>query len=275
MSITKHQEILSQGSLHAEFLTFLLTLLACTSWKVRAIAPCHFRCSQIFTKADELALHGQRAQLLGLWQPALSADSAGQLDIRKYLANPSQGWDIETAAEMWWRASALEALQAFILGPLTSAGRAGSRKLQESIAALLAPTLEIISSTPPLQVCQAGQRAKACVFPTLCNKLTRSRHHNACEAAQVCFHLRSPCDHYALHLILYESLPARVCLLMQQGLDAPGHGKDATTERKIIQHRGAMKENLPCRTRARLKRGPDQCLLRRLRSCSCGWSRPT
>ena len=98
-----------------------------------------------------MSLSMQRAQLLDLWQPVLSADSAAQLDIRKYLAIPSQGWDIETAAEMWWRASALEALHAFILGPLASARRAESRKLQETIALLLGPTLDIISSTPPLQ----------------------------------------------------------------------------------------------------------------------------
>jgi hypothetical protein len=53
---------------------------------------------------------------------------------------------------MWWRASALEALRAFIIGPLTAAGRAESRKLQEAVASLLAPTLDVISSTPPLQV---------------------------------------------------------------------------------------------------------------------------
>jgi hypothetical protein len=62
---------------------------------------------------------------------------------------------------MWWRACVLEALHAFILGPLASAGRAESRKLQETIAALLAPTLDIISSTPPLQVnihCYCGMQ---------------------------------------------------------------------------------------------------------------------
>ena len=49
--------------------------------------------------------------MLKLWSAALSADSAAQLDIRRFVEQPSQAWDIEMAAEMWWRASALEALQ--------------------------------------------------------------------------------------------------------------------------------------------------------------------
>ena len=54
----------------------------------------------------------QRARLLDLWTVALSADSTAQLDIRRFVAEPSPAWDVEMAAEMWWRASALEALQA-------------------------------------------------------------------------------------------------------------------------------------------------------------------
>ena len=49
--------------------------------------------------------------MLELWSVALSADSAAQLDIRRFVEQPSQAWDTEMAAEMWWRASALEALQ--------------------------------------------------------------------------------------------------------------------------------------------------------------------
>ena len=56
--------------------------------------------------------HMQRARLLDLWTVALSADSTAQLDIRRFVAEPSPAWDVEMAAEMWWRASALEALQA-------------------------------------------------------------------------------------------------------------------------------------------------------------------
>ena len=54
----------------------------------------------------------QRARLLDLWTVALSADSTAQLDVRRFVAEPSPAWDIELAAEMWWRAAALEALQA-------------------------------------------------------------------------------------------------------------------------------------------------------------------
>ncbi len=49
--------------------------------------------------------------MLELWTVALSADSAAELDIRRFVAEPSPAWDIEVAAEMWWRTSALEALQ--------------------------------------------------------------------------------------------------------------------------------------------------------------------
>ncbi len=49
--------------------------------------------------------------MLELWTVALSADSAAQLDIHRFVEQPSQAWDTEMAAEMWWRASALEALQ--------------------------------------------------------------------------------------------------------------------------------------------------------------------
>ena len=66
----------------------------------------------------------QPAELLDLWQPALCADSAANLDVRRFVAAPSPGWETEAAAHMWWRASALQALQAFALGPLASVPRA-------------------------------------------------------------------------------------------------------------------------------------------------------
>ena len=53
----------------------------------------------------------QRPLVLELWSVALSADSAAQLDIRRFVEQPSQAWDAEMASDMWWRASALEALQ--------------------------------------------------------------------------------------------------------------------------------------------------------------------
>ena len=53
----------------------------------------------------------QRARLLDFWTVALSPDSTAQLDIRRFVAEPSPVWDVEMAAEMWWHAAALEALQ--------------------------------------------------------------------------------------------------------------------------------------------------------------------
>ncbi|CAL8466413.1 g5949 [Coccomyxa elongata] len=97
------------------------------------------------------------AELLDLWQPALGADSAAALDVRRFAAAPSPSWETEAAAEMWWRASALQALQAFALGPLATAPRPEAERMQETIAALLAPTLDIISSLPPLQEAARGK----------------------------------------------------------------------------------------------------------------------
>ena len=51
-----------------------------------------------------------------------------------------------------WRAAALEALHAFIAGPLAAAPPAQCAALQEGVAALLAPTLDAICACPPLQV---------------------------------------------------------------------------------------------------------------------------
>lgn len=58
-----------------------------------------------------MAVAVQKMRVLDLWDAALSADSATQLDIRRFVAEPNPVWDVEAAAEMWWRASALEALQ--------------------------------------------------------------------------------------------------------------------------------------------------------------------
>ena len=44
------------------------------------------------------------------------------------------------------------ALQAFIHGPLSQAGKTEARRLQETVAELLAPMLDIITAMPPLQV---------------------------------------------------------------------------------------------------------------------------
>ena len=56
------------------------------------------------------------------------------------------------AVELWWRGSALEALGAFVLGPLAQAGRLESVRLQKTIGSLLQPTLDAISSAPAILV---------------------------------------------------------------------------------------------------------------------------
>ena len=62
------------------------------------------------------------------------------------------GGEAELAAEMWWRAAALEGLQAFVLGPLRQAVGAEQARLARSVAQLLQPTLEAICAHPALQV---------------------------------------------------------------------------------------------------------------------------
>lgn len=56
------------------------------------------------------------------------------------------------AVELWWRGSALEALRAFVLGPLAQAGRSESVRLQKTIGSLLQPTLDAVSSAPAIMV---------------------------------------------------------------------------------------------------------------------------
>ena len=53
---------------------------------------------------------------------------------------------------MWWRAAALDALQAYIAGPLASAPASEQGRLQRTLTQLLAPTLEAITSQGVLQV---------------------------------------------------------------------------------------------------------------------------
>lgn len=62
------------------------------------------------------------------------------------------GGEVVMSMEMWWRSAALEALQAFVLGPLKEASKAEATKLQKSVVALMQPTFEAISASPALQV---------------------------------------------------------------------------------------------------------------------------
>ena len=60
--------------------------------------------------------------------------------------------EVAIAVELWWRGSAVEALRAFVLGPLAQAGRSESVRLQKTIGSLLQPTLDAISSLPAIMV---------------------------------------------------------------------------------------------------------------------------
>ena len=62
------------------------------------------------------------------------------------------GGEAELAMEMWWRAAALESLQAYVAGPLRKADPSEQANLARSVAALLRPTLDAVSAHPPLQV---------------------------------------------------------------------------------------------------------------------------
>ena len=53
---------------------------------------------------------------------------------------------------MWWRAAAVDALQAYVAGPLALADAAEQGRLQRTLAQLLAPTLEAICSHAAMQV---------------------------------------------------------------------------------------------------------------------------
>ena len=49
-------------------------------------------------------------------------------------------------------------VQAFIYGPLSQAGKAEARRLQETVAEYLAPMLDIITAMPAIQVSQRCPR---------------------------------------------------------------------------------------------------------------------
>ncbi|KAK9820084.1 hypothetical protein WJX72_005985 [[Myrmecia] bisecta] len=106
----------------------------------------------------------RRMTLLDLWQPALSPESALQLDLKKYLTTSVAGGEAIMAMEMWWRAAALEALLAFVKGPLAQARRSESTKLQRAIGTLLQPTLDAVCSAPSLQDPNKGKGGPAGIF---------------------------------------------------------------------------------------------------------------
>lgn len=58
----------------------------------------------------------------------------------------------DLASELPWRIAALEALHAFVVGPLSQATPVQSAALTASCASLLQPTLDAITTSPALQV---------------------------------------------------------------------------------------------------------------------------
>ena len=58
--------------------------------------------------------------------------------------------------ELQWRIAALEALQAFVVGPCARATALQAASLAASCASLLQPTLDAICAAPALQVLPTG-----------------------------------------------------------------------------------------------------------------------
>jgi len=80
-------------------------------------------------------------------------DNAEQLCPNHSVILRQAGGEAELAMQMWWRAAALESLQAYVAGPLRKADPMEQANLARSVAALLQPTLAAVSAHPPLQAC--------------------------------------------------------------------------------------------------------------------------
>eukprot|EP00884_Botryococcus_braunii_P001693 jgi/Botrbrau1/11524/Bobra.0393s0003.2 len=109
-------------------------------------------------------LKDRREELLTLWGPALMTDTALALDLKRYLTSSLAGGEVVMSMEMWWRSAALEALQAFVLGPLKEASKAEGTKLQKSVVALMQPTFEAILASTALQDPNRGKVAPTSPF---------------------------------------------------------------------------------------------------------------
>jgi hypothetical protein len=81
--------------------------------------------------------------------------------------------DHVVAMELWWRTAALQALAACVQGPLAQAPRAAQAPLHKRAAALLKPTLDVLTAHAALQVrCRSLGRGTACPVAT-CKILER------------------------------------------------------------------------------------------------------
>ncbi|KAL4425068.1 hypothetical protein ABPG77_010382 [Micractinium sp. CCAP 211/92] len=113
------------------------------------------------TQPAEL-LHTQPAELLQLFEPALGAEAATELD-RRYCSNVSS-LDHVVAMELWWRSAALQALAACTLGPVAAAPSVQQPALLRRAAALLKPTLDVLTAHAALQEPARGKGGPAGMF---------------------------------------------------------------------------------------------------------------
>lgn len=118
--------------------------------------------------------------LLALFEPALGAEAATELD-RRYCSNVSNLEHV-VAMELWWRTAALQALTACIQGPLAVAAAASPRRdgggsssngsgstlrggtLYRRAAALLKPTLDVFTAHSALQEPARGKGGPSGMF---------------------------------------------------------------------------------------------------------------
>lgn len=66
--------------------------------------------------------------------------------------------------ELWWRAAALQALLAAVAGPLAAAPRAHQARLHARAAALLKPTLDVLTAHAALQEPARGKGGPSGMF---------------------------------------------------------------------------------------------------------------
>ena len=75
----------------------------------------------------------------------------------------------EMPTELQWRCAALEALQAFVLGPCARAIPLQAASLAATCASLLQPTLDAICAAPALQVSLSILSSQPCLLHCSCN----------------------------------------------------------------------------------------------------------
>lgn len=82
--------------------------------------------------------------------------------------------DHVVAMELWWRSAALQALLACISGPLAAAPRGQQPALLRRAAALLKPTLDVLTAHAALQVESVGLGQPAVMLPARQSSCLRS-----------------------------------------------------------------------------------------------------